>query len=360
MYRVPSRSPRSGGGGSAGRLRRWLLPVALCAASGGIALGPALPAMAMGSPDTGSRVAQDAGAGTAGLPASMLPQQAPQADLPALPGMPGSSDAVSGPSQTTFPDSSASSARNDGPKGGMPWSPSSTVSSTQVLVAKIPGSCCHENWMPSVPPVPPCGCTPPPPPCPCPPHHHPKLWIAKSADHKWAKAGDTVTYTVRFRNTGDVPFGWDHPAVITDHLSGVLENASFVSGSLDSSTGRARFDSGAQTITWRGWLTPGQSGWFSYQVKVKPLEDEDTPESLDNYVTAPHSNCVPGHIGPECRVHIPLKHCKKKHHHHHKCHKPKPVLAHTGAGGTAETGWAALACLTGGGALTYGARRAKR
>jgi len=386
MYRVSSRSPRSGGGGSSGAVRRWLLPVALCAVSGGIVLGPALPAAAMDSSPAGDQVAsQDAGALAAlpGMPgwtgAAGSQDRGPAMSGPVVPSLPSLTGAAYSPSMarpaSVSPyDSSHSSDPSDSPSRwheGHGWHEhGTTVVSTQILAVKIPGSCCHEE------PPPPCGCKPHP-------EHHPKLWIAKSADHKVAKPGDTVTYTVRFRNTGDGPFRWDRLPVITDHLSGVLENASLVSGSLSATTGHVRFNAGPETITWTGQLWPGQSGSFSYQVKVNRLEHEHSHEALDNSVTAPGSNCPPGCRGAECKVHIPIvrKHHKCHHHkghhhkchhhkgHHHKCHHkghhhkghhPCPQLPHTGAAGSVDTGWAALACLTGGSALSFGARRARR
>lgn len=75
--------------------------------------------------------------------------------------------------------------------------------------------------------------------------------------------GDTITYTVTGTNTGATDLD---PVVITDDLSGVLNNATAV-GTPTSSTGAAPVLTGS-TLTWNGVLPVGGSVELSYQVVV--------------------------------------------------------------------------------------------
>jgi len=79
------------------------------------------------------------------------------------------------------------------------------------------------------------------------------------------KAGDVVTYTVTGSNTGNTVLD---PVTITDDLSGVLDDADLVPGSLASSVGDAPVVSGAK-LSWTGQLAAGSSVRLTYKVTVK-------------------------------------------------------------------------------------------
>lgn len=87
---------------------------------------------------------------------------------------------------------------------------------------------------------------------------------AKPAAGTAVKAGDVVTYTVTGENTGTTVLD---PVKLTDDLSGVLDDADLVAGSLKSSVGDAPSLTGT-TLTWTGQLAPGAKVELTYQVKV--------------------------------------------------------------------------------------------
>lgn len=80
--------------------------------------------------------------------------------------------------------------------------------------------------------------------------------------------GDTVTYTIKASNTGNVDL---NPVAVTDDLSNVLGNATYVQGSLRSTidgkaSGKAAIE--GQTLKWDGALKAGQSVDLVYKVVV--------------------------------------------------------------------------------------------
>ncbi|WP_172403476.1 isopeptide-forming domain-containing fimbrial protein [Rhodococcus qingshengii] len=99
----------------------------------------------------------------------------------------------------------------------------------------------------------------------------PGFTVAKAADPVSGTnvaAGQTITYTVTGANTGNTTLD---PVVLTDDLSKVLDNATWVDGSLkatvDGVDGAAPTLSGT-TLTWTGALEAGKSVVLTYQVKI--------------------------------------------------------------------------------------------
>ncbi|MFJ6052328.1 hypothetical protein [Streptomyces sp. NPDC092307] len=138
----------------------------------------------------------------------------------------------------------------------------------------------------------------------------PAYTVAKSASPTGpVNEGNTITYRLTVTNTGTVAANGD----FTDDLSDVLDDATFVPGSLTSTSGSANLT--GDTLSWTGTLAPGGTATVTYQVRV------DTPDTGDhtlvNYVapTAPGGSCSSART---CSVTI---HVKKKHD-HKDCDKP--------------------------------------
>ncbi|MBE7699888.1 isopeptide-forming domain-containing fimbrial protein [Oerskovia sp. Sa1BUA8] len=96
--------------------------------------------------------------------------------------------------------------------------------------------------------------------------------------------GDVITYTVTATKLGE---GFDQQVVVTDDLSQVLNNATFVEGSIDASSGAASL--AGTTLTWNiGDLADTET--ITYQVRV---DDGAYGVTLTNVVTAPGAEpCV--------------------------------------------------------------------
>ncbi len=77
----------------------------------------------------------------------------------------------------------------------------------------------------------------------------PGLLISKTADTNAVVAGSSVEYTITVTNTGQTDY---LPAVVTDSLAGVLDDADY-RGDATASTGTVAFDNG--TVTWTGALS---------------------------------------------------------------------------------------------------------
>ncbi|GAA4552191.1 DUF7927 domain-containing protein [Amycolatopsis samaneae] len=125
--------------------------------------------------------------------------------------------------------------------------------------------------------------------------------IAKTVDKSDAKPGDTVTYTVTVRNTGQTP---QNGATFTDDLSKVVDDATLDTGSITASTGSATYS--APKLTWTGDLPVGGTATVSYAVKVNNPDTGD--HKLVNAVTSatPGSNCVAGSTDPKCTTTTPV------------------------------------------------------
>lgn len=97
----------------------------------------------------------------------------------------------------------------------------------------------------------------------------PGLKVVKTSDPasgSTVKPGQTVTYNVKATNTGNTDLD---PAAISDDLSGVFDNATYVENSAKSTTGNAPVvNVSKKSLTWSGKLSKGESVTLTYQVKM--------------------------------------------------------------------------------------------
>ncbi|MFI6643911.1 isopeptide-forming domain-containing fimbrial protein [Streptomyces sp. NPDC050504] len=135
-----------------------------------------------------------------------------------------------------------------------------------------------------------------------------QLEVEKTASLATAEPGDTVTYTVTAKNTGNAPLP---SSTVTDDLTGVVDDATYnddaratVGGS--SAATQPKYDSGTKKLTWTGGpIAAGATVTLTYSVTVgrPPAGDK----VLKNTVTAPDSNCKPDSTGPECSSETPVR-----------------------------------------------------
>lgn len=112
----------------------------------------------------------------------------------------------------------------------------------------------------------------------------PKLTVAKTSTATAdTRPGDTVNYTVTGTSTGSGNYTKDNPAVVTDDLSGVVDDASLAatsptvtvqnsSGAVDQAltqAGQLVYDSATHKLSWTGALPVGDKVVISYPVTVK-------------------------------------------------------------------------------------------
>ncbi|MGK3951766.1 hypothetical protein ACLKM7_05495 [Microbacterium sp. I2] len=108
---------------------------------------------------------------------------------------------------------------------------------------------------------------------------------AKTADPAsgtTVRAGDTVTYTVTVTQRGE---GAVTDAIVTDDLSGVLDDATWNDDAAATSGTVARAGS---TLTWTGDLSVGQTVTVTYSVHVTATG----PAQLRNVVTSPDERAI--------------------------------------------------------------------
>lgn len=102
--------------------------------------------------------------------------------------------------------------------------------------------------------------------------------VTKSVDKTKAAEGDTVTYTVTVKNTGDADYTASSPASFKDDMSEVLDDATY---NEDASNG-ATFEE--KTLSWSGPLAVGQTIKVTYSVTVNTPDTGD--RKLHNVVTS--------------------------------------------------------------------------
>lgn len=124
-----------------------------------------------------------------------------------------------------------------------------------------------------------------------------KLAVTKSSTAAPAgvRTGDTVTYTVVLTNDGTSDYTAGTPARVLDDLSDVLDDASYVSGtvSVDGAAPTAIAPNGSNQLVWSGPLAAGTATTIVYSVTV----GAGTDKVLTNTAYAsgqPGTSCVNG------------------------------------------------------------------
>ncbi|MEU5980120.1 hypothetical protein [Streptomyces sp. NPDC047315] len=111
------------------------------------------------------------------------------------------------------------------------------------------------------------------------------------------KPGDTVEYTVTVTNTGDTAYTAANPAVFTDDLSDLLDDAAY-NDDAEASRGTVSYDE--PTLSWRGALEPGQSATITFSITTDVRTFGDL--KLHNTVVSdtPGNNCARGSEDERC------------------------------------------------------------
>ncbi|WP_418064474.1 hypothetical protein [Pimelobacter simplex] len=101
----------------------------------------------------------------------------------------------------------------------------------------------------------------------------PELTLAKTSTGTGSsRVGDTVSYTVTGTNTGTGNFTPDNPAVVVDDLSGVLDDADLIAGSLHARVDGVPVDPPrleGDRLVWEGPLPVDQDVVIDYDVVLK-------------------------------------------------------------------------------------------
>jgi uncharacterized repeat protein (TIGR01451 family) len=190
--------------------------------------------------------------------------------------------------------------------------------------------------------------------------------VTKSADPAsgtQVQPGSTITYTLTVDATGAVPI---HNVVVVDDLSGVLENASLVGGSIVAPDGTtANVDTAAGQLVWTLAAVPnGEQRTLTYQVVV---DDDAYGVPITNLLTSVGSNCDPVSVGAGPRrtiVQAPGIGCQTEHTTPQAPVAPpagpdQPGLPDTGYSLAALLWWIAV-CLGVGGLVIVLARRLRQ
>lgn len=119
----------------------------------------------------------------------------------------------------------------------------------------------------------------------------PRLTVEKSSETTDLPAdGGVVEYSVTINNVGPGAYTETAPAVVTDDLSAVLDDADF--GSITTpADGSAVFDETDETITWTGPLAAGEDITITYTVTYDSAAGDNI---LYNVACIPASEVAPG------------------------------------------------------------------
>ena len=127
----------------------------------------------------------------------------------------------------------------------------------------------------------------------------PALDLTKTSDPApgtLVEDGGEITYTVTAENTGEI----DLNTVITDDLSQVLNNAEFLEGSEQASSGELVFHASDTTpsLDWSGFLAVGEQVSITYTVVVDSGGQEVVLENAVTGTGNPVDNSAPITVGP--------------------------------------------------------------
>lgn len=127
----------------------------------------------------------------------------------------------------------------------------------------------------------------------------PALDVTKTSDPApgtLVEDGEEITYTVTAENTGEI----DLNTVITDDLSQVLNNAEFLEGSEQASSGELVFHASDTTpsLDWSGFLAVGEQVSITYTVVVDSGGQEVVLENAVTGTGNPVDNSAPITVGP--------------------------------------------------------------
>ncbi|WP_409058377.1 hypothetical protein [Streptomyces sp. SYP-A7185] len=122
----------------------------------------------------------------------------------------------------------------------------------------------------------------------------PDLEVTKTASPKKIKPGDTLTYTVKAKNSSKL----DYPnAKFSDDLSDNLDDATYGEDA-KASTGEVSYTK--PKISWTGDIPAGRTATVTYSVKVHDPVTGDGKLLNDVDVESPRSNCDAGSTDPRC------------------------------------------------------------
>jgi len=121
--------------------------------------------------------------------------------------------------------------------------------------------------------------------------------VTKTASKDVLYPGESIDFTVTVRNTGQGAYREDAPATITDDLSEVLDDATYVDGSASDG---ATVD--GNTLSWSGPLAVGESKTITYSAVVNAPATGD--RLLHNKVDADEGN---GGVCDVCETETPVR-----------------------------------------------------
>ena len=121
-----------------------------------------------------------------------------------------------------------------------------------------------------------------------------RLTVTKSSTAAPAgvRTGDTVTYTVTLTNNGTSNYTAGIPAKVLDNLTGVLDDATYASGtvSVDGGAPSAISPNGAKQLVWSGALAAGKSTVLTYSVTIGAGADKVVTNSA--FASGAAGTCV--------------------------------------------------------------------
>lgn len=100
----------------------------------------------------------------------------------------------------------------------------------------------------------------------------PQLRVTKTANSSVnSRPGDVVTYTVTATNTGTTPFNAAYPAVVSDDLTAVLDDATYNNNASATPVGTVSYT--APRVKWSGALAVGATMTMTYSVTIGSAGD---------------------------------------------------------------------------------------